>query len=227
MENNFFNREPIKVAQDLIGKVLHVYHEKIRLSAQIIETEAYYKNEKSSHSYLGFTEKRKALFMRPGTIYMYYARGADSLNISCRGPGNAVLIKSGMPYPHAEHYHQMLAMMQQLNPAKNKQLLRDPQYLCSGQTLICKSLGLKVIDWNQKQFAFNKFYIEDCNYYPENLIQARRMGIPKGRDEHLLYRWIDATYANFSTENPLRKRNWKPAIDYCLIEKKIHHNKRG
>jgi len=43
------------------------------LTAQILETEAYYLNDKASHASLGFTEKRKALFMPPGTIYMYFS----------------------------------------------------------------------------------------------------------------------------------------------------------
>ena len=81
---------------------------------RIIETEAYYINERGSHASLGFTEKRKALFMKPGTIYMYYARGGDSLNFSCLGDGNAVLVKSGFP---ASNDPTMLQKMRQLNPA--------------------------------------------------------------------------------------------------------------
>lgn len=48
------------------------------LSARIIETEAYCWAEKGSHASLGYTEKRKALFLDGGHIYMYYARGGDS-----------------------------------------------------------------------------------------------------------------------------------------------------
>ena len=95
---HFFARDPCEVACDLLGKVIrHSYRGKW-LAAQIIETEAYYLVDKGSHASLGFTPKRAALFMPAGTIYMYYARGRDSLNISCEGEGNAVLIKSGYPY---------------------------------------------------------------------------------------------------------------------------------
>ncbi len=57
---------------------------KLWLSARIIETEAYYVAEKGSHASLGYTEKRKALFLDGGHIYMYYARGGDSLNFSAQ-----------------------------------------------------------------------------------------------------------------------------------------------
>jgi DNA-3-methyladenine glycosylase len=36
--------------------------------------------------------------MPAGTIYMYYAHGKASMNVSAQGEGNAVLIKSGFPY---------------------------------------------------------------------------------------------------------------------------------
>ena len=74
----------------------------VTLAAQIIETEAYEITDKGSHAYLGRTPSREALFAPSGTIYMYYARGGDSLNFSARGDGNAVLIKSAYPYFDAD-----------------------------------------------------------------------------------------------------------------------------
>ena len=191
------------VAQSLLGKVIYVKHNALYLKAQIVETEAYYLAEKGSHASLGFTEKRKSLFMPPGTIYMYYARGGDSFKISTRGKGNAVLIKSAMPYGTDP---QMFAVMQQLNPRKNSTKPRESSKLCGGQTLLCKSLGLKVPQWNGQQFDRHNFYLMDKGYNPEKIIQTTRLGIPKGRDEALHYRYIDFAYADYCTDNPLRKR---------------------
>ena len=72
------------MARNLLGKVICHYYQGLWLQAQIIETESYELEDKTSHAFLGFTEKRKALYMSPGTIYMYYARGRDSLNISAQ-----------------------------------------------------------------------------------------------------------------------------------------------
>lgn len=94
----FFNTDACTVAKQLLGKVIRRKFNQQWLAARIIETEAYYLEEKGSHASLGYTEKRKALFMPSGTIYMYFAHGHDSLNISCQGKGNAVLIKSAFPY---------------------------------------------------------------------------------------------------------------------------------
>ena len=95
LSRNFFNREAITTAKALLGKILRAWYDKVWLCAQIIETEAYFQNEKVSHASLRYINKRIALFMSPGTIYMCSARGSDSLNVSCREKGNAVLIKSG------------------------------------------------------------------------------------------------------------------------------------
>ena len=92
----FFDRDAQLLARDLLGKVIRHRVNGLWLSARIIETEAYYIADKGSHASLGFTQKRKALFLDGGHIYMYYARGGDSLNFSAHGPGNAVLIKSGV-----------------------------------------------------------------------------------------------------------------------------------
>jgi len=207
LDFSFFNRDAVIVAKELLGKVMRVKYNAVWLSAMIIETEAYYLHDKSSHASLGFTEKRRGLFMPAGTIYMYYARGADSMNVSVKGEGNAVLIKSGIPFIDDATTDNMIHIMQQLNPKKNSHEPRPQNYLCSGQTLLCRSLNLRVKEWDQQQFDRDRFFIEDIDgYVPEKIIQTKRLGIPKGRDEHLEYRFVDARYAAFCTQNPLKNR---------------------
>jgi DNA-3-methyladenine glycosylase len=213
---DFFSNDAGFVAQSLIGKIIRRKYKNIWLSAQIIETEAYYLTEKASHSSLGYTEKRKAMFMPPGTIYMYFARGHDSLNISCGNKGDAVLIKAALPFIDKMSPKKTITTMQKLNPEKNN-LLRPFEKLCSGQTLLCKSLSLKVKDWDQKQFNKSEFYIEDINQPPQAIIQTYRLGIHKDRDPHLLFRFIDINLAKYCSSNPLTKRNYVEGKDYIII----------
>jgi DNA-3-methyladenine glycosylase len=221
LSKQFFDRETTEVAKDLLGKVIkHRYSENIWLKAQIIETEAYKKSEKGSHASLGYTKKRKALFMPPGTIYMYYARGDDSFNISTRGEGNAVLIKSGIPYfdkgidSLSEREKEMLSTMKDINPINGRE--RETMYLCSGQTLLARSLNLKVKDWDQQEFQRGVLEIVDKNYTPKQVVRTKRLGIPEGRDEELMYRFVDKKYAKYSTDNPL-KRNREEGVDYSIL----------
>ena len=206
VNTSFFNRDACLVAQQLLGKIIRREYRGHWLSARIIETEAYYLEEKGSHASLGFTEKRKALFMPAGTIYMYYARGKDSLNVSCKGEGNAVLIKSAYPFSDNCSPPAATEIMQKLNPMTSGQL-RPVEKLCNGQTLLCKSLDLKVRDWDQQQFDKKRFHFENINKIPEKIIQTTRLGIPAGRDEHLPYRFIDYDFVKFCSSNPLTKRN--------------------
>lgn len=200
LQSNFFDRKACTVAMDLLGKVIRHKYQGHWLAAQIIETESYYLHDKASHASLGYTEKRKALFLPPGTIYMYYARGMDSFNISTRGEGNAVLIKSGVYY-HDEHCdNNDLQIMQKLNPLPSGKL-RPVHKQCSGQAILCRSLNLKVKEWDQKHFN-QQLYIDDVGNSPEHIIKSTRLGIPEGRDEHLLQRYIDQQHLNSCTRKP-------------------------
>jgi len=211
----FFDRDAQMLARDLLGKVIRHRVGDLWLSARIIETEAYYCEEKGSHASLGYTEKRKALFLDGGHIYMYYARGGDSLNFSAQGPGNAVLIKSAYPWVDEVSGPASLAQMLLNNPDAQGHP-RPSQKLCAGQTLLCKSLGLKVPVWDAKRFDHDVLLVEDVGQSPPHIIQATRLGIPQGRDEHLMYRFVDGAYAAHCTRNPLR-RGQVEGRDYFVL----------
>ena len=216
LNTSFFSHDSCHVAQALLGKIIRRKYKNNWLAARIIETEAYYLNDKASHSSLGYTDKRKAMFMPAGTIYMYYARGHDSLNISCGKKGDAVLIKAAFPFTDTLSPEKNIKIMQEINPAKNGSV-RKIEKLCGGQTLLCKSLDLKVSEWDQKQFDKNNFYVEDNNINPDKIIQTTRLGIHQNRDAHLLYRFIDFEFAKYCSSNPLTKRDYKEGVDYIIL----------
>ncbi len=211
----FFERDAQALARDLLGKVIRHRVGSLWLSARIIETEAYYLAERGSHASLGYTDKRRALFLDGGYIYMYYARGGDSLNFSAKGPGNAVLIKAAQPWTDALSGPASLARMQANNPDRQGRP-RPLETLCAGQTLLCRALELKVGDWNARHFDDQRLFVEDVGERPRQIVQTTRLGIPRGRDEHLPYRFVDAEYARYCTRNPLR-RGQLEGRDFRLI----------
>lgn len=213
----FFDRDAQRVARALLGKVIRHHVQGRWLAVRIIETEAYYRRERGSHASLGQTPSRAPLFMPAGTIYMYYARGGDSLNFSCRGAGNAVLIKSAWPWFDADSPESGRPVMQALNPGAAGQPDREDQRLCNGQTLLCRSLGLKVPEWSGRLPDAGRFRIEDVGERPAGIVQAPRLGIPTGRDEHLPYRFIDAGYLKYCTRNPVTRRGAREGVDYRVI----------
>ncbi|MDM8348054.1 DNA-3-methyladenine glycosylase [Pseudomonas sp. sp1636] len=221
LSDSFFDRDARQLARDLLGKVIRHRCGELWLSARIIETEAYYLAEKGSHASLGYTEKRKALFLGGGHIYMYYARGGDSLNFSAQGPGNAVLIKSAYPWLDSHSPDASLARMQSNNPDSQGRP-RPAGKLCAGQTLLCKALGLKVPDWDARRFDPQHLFVEDVGERPSRVVQTSRLGIPSGRDEHLPYRFVDAAFAGHCTRNPLR-RGQVEGRDFYLLAAKDEH----
>ncbi len=231
LSDSFFDQPATCLAIGLLGKVLRhrfvsANGKPVWLAAKIIETEAYEITDRGSHSSLGFTLKRKAMFMAPGIIYMYYARGKDSLNFSARGEGNAVLVKSAFPYFDKLSPPSTLAVMQSLHSIEARTQSgqrsateyqnRKLEKLCNGQTLLCTALNLKVSEWDQKTINPRKFRVEDTGHLPEQIIQCTRLGIPEGRDHQLKHRFVDSEYAKHSTSNPLRRRDWKCGRDYFL-----------
>lgn len=216
LPDSFFDRDALSLARALLGKVIRHRQGDLWLAARIIETEAYCLTDKGSHASLGYTEKRKALFLDGGHIYMYYARGGDSLNFSAHGPGNAVLIKSAYPWVDAHSADDSLARMQLNNPDASGNL-RPAERLCAGQTLLCRALGLKVPEWDARRFDPERLYVEDCALPVLRIVQTTRLGIPSGRDEHLPYRFVDAEFARFCTRNPLR-RGQVEGRDFFILE---------
>ena len=216
LPDRFFDRDARQVAIDLLGKILRRRYGDLWLSARIIETEAYMLDERGSHASLGYTHNRRALFEGGGTIYMYYARGGDSLNFSAAGPGNSVLIKSGFPHVDAVSGPDSVATMQQLNLARNGDV-RPIEKLCAGQTLLCRALDLKVPDWNARGFDPEVFFVDEATERPTQIIQTTRLGIPPGRDEHLPYRFVDAEHARHCTKSPLGRMRLE-GEHYHLLE---------
>lgn len=214
LSNDIFKAEPIEVAKQLVGKVLCHKVDGIWLKAIIIETEAYYANEPRSHASKGRTKSKEAIYMPPGTIYMYYSRGSDSIGFSTLGNGNSILIKSGIPFIKGPEGNNMLTKMHELNPINRR--MREDHLLCSGQTLLCKSLGLRVRDWNKKNMDKLNLYIEDIGYHPKSLIACRRLGMSKNRHYELLHRVFDAKYSNSITKDP-RTKNSIEGIDYRYL----------
>ncbi|WP_119329489.1 DNA-3-methyladenine glycosylase [Cysteiniphilum halobium] len=203
LTSDFFDCDAVVLAQKLIGMLICRKYNGITLKAQIIETEAYAVDDKASHGSLGFTKKRQALFMAPGTIYMYYSRGSDSFNISAKGKGAAVLIKSAIVPDVMLNDEKVVSVMHRLNPVNDRK--RDVLRLLSGQTLLCKALNITVKEWDQKQFN-DDLYLEDQQYTPACIIATNRLGIPLHRDADLMYRYIDHNYVTRSTKNPLTMR---------------------
>ena len=75
LNKNFYNRNTLDVAKDLLGcKLCRKVDGKI-LSGIIVETEAYTQDDPACHAFRGKTPRASTLFKQPGIAYVYFVYG--------------------------------------------------------------------------------------------------------------------------------------------------------
>jgi DNA-3-methyladenine glycosylase len=89
LPKEFFNKDTVQVAKELVGKILQVDN----IRARILETEAY-KEDKASHARTK-TKRSQIMFDTYGYVYVYFIYGMyHCLNITTDSKPGAVLIRS-------------------------------------------------------------------------------------------------------------------------------------
>ncbi|KAL1278568.1 hypothetical protein QQF64_025241 [Cirrhinus molitorella] len=138
---SFFSQPCVDLAKAFLGKVLvRKLSDGTELRGRVVETEAYLGGEdKASHSAGGKrTERNTAMFMKPGTIYVYPIYGIHlCMNVSSQGEGAAVLLRSLEPLSGQD-------VMRGLRAAKRKagaKILKEKE-LCNGPSKLCQALDI-------------------------------------------------------------------------------------
>jgi len=130
LEQEFYARAVLDVAQDLVGCVIE--HGPVR--GVIVETEAYHDSEPASHAFVGVTARTATLFGPPGRAYVYRSYGIHALlNAVCEpeGVGAAVLIRALEPVDGIEIM-------------RARRGLDRVEDLCSGPGKLTQALGVEL-----------------------------------------------------------------------------------
>ncbi|XP_034151120.1 DNA-3-methyladenine glycosylase [Esox lucius] len=170
----FFNQPCISLAKAFLGKVLvRQCADGGELRGRVVETEAYLGGvDKASHSAGGKrTQRTTAMFMKPGTIYVYPIYGIHlCMNVSSQGEGAAVLLRAVEPL-------QGLPVMRKLRAAKRREgarALKDKE-LCNGPSKLCQALDI--------QRCFDR---RDLTSDPEVWLERDPQMGPQESDPHLV-----------------------------------------
>ncbi len=134
LSRDFFERSPVQVAKDLIGKVLVHQIEGHTLAGNIVENEAYLGvGDQAAHSARGLTGRTQVLFGPPGRAYVFLAYGMyECLNVVTEREGQAgcVLIRALEPVSGLEQI------------ARRRPKARRCRELASGPGKLTLALGI-------------------------------------------------------------------------------------
>lgn len=147
----FFDVPCVLLARSLLGQILIRIQGSQRISGRIVETEAYLGLEdKAAHSFNGKrTERNEAMYMRPGTAYVYNIYGMYCcLNISSQGEGCAVLVRALEPL---EGIHLMIE-----NRSKNSTKQPKDKDMTNGPSKLCQALAISKSEFNKMDVTTSK-----------------------------------------------------------------------
>ncbi len=152
LNRDFYDRDTLQVARDLLGCVLVREYDGERLMGRIVETEAYIgRCDKACHAY-GYkrTPRTQTLFARPGTAYLYLIYGMYTcLNFVTEPEGEpaAVLIRALTPVAGEGTMARLRfgADPDRLTAYQRKNFLNGPGKLCKALSLDRTLNGLDLL----------------------------------------------------------------------------------
>lgn len=101
LPRSFYARPTLRVARDLLGKVLLYDGPEGRRAARLVEVEAYHgTRDPASHAFRGPTPRAQVMFGRPGHAYVYLSHGVwYCMNVVAHpdGVAGAVLLRGAEP----------------------------------------------------------------------------------------------------------------------------------
>lgn len=176
LERNFYNRDSITVAKELLGKILiNKVGDKV-LSAKIVETEAYMGvTDKAAHSYGGKrTDRVEVMYGESGFVYVFMIYGMHNcfnVVVNEKEIPQAVLVRAVEPVNGLE------SMVESRFNKKYDEITKRQRILISnGPGKLCKAMGIDRT-FNRKDLCKNEIYIEDDKESDFEIVTSKRIGI--------------------------------------------------
>ena len=184
-ENFYVRKDVIKIAQELLGKIIVTLFDGLLTAARITETEAYNGVvDKASHAYNNRRTKRtEIMYAEGGAAYVYLCYGIHHLfNIvtNLKDIPHAVLIRAAEPVTGID------VMLQRTHKKK------PDNTLTSGPGNVSKALGIYT-HHTGKDLRSENFFIADDGFKLSkmNIIATPRIGVDYAAEDALLpYRFF-------------------------------------
>lgn len=189
LERNFYDRDTLIVAKELIGKILVRKYKGEEILSRITETEAYKgKFDKASHSYKGMTERNSVMFGPAGFTYVYFIYGMYyCLNIVTEheGSGSAVLIRGVEPVKNIEYM-----CLNRYNKTVNELTRNQLKNISNGPGKICIALHITRED-NGADLNGDDIYVADDGFEDFSIESTKRINIDYAEEsKDFLWRFL-------------------------------------
>lgn len=177
---NFFARDARRVARGLLGKVLVRQANGDRLTARVVEVEAYLgEKDPAAHAAAGLTLRNAVLFGPPGFAYIYFIYGNHyCLNVSCEreGQGAGVLFRALEP----------ISGLEAMARARGIEIHgpNDLRKLTSGPGRLAEAYGITRARDNGCDLTSpaSALWLGSDGYRPRGILVTPRIGITKALD---------------------------------------------
>ena len=197
LPRRFYDRDPRRVARELLGRILLRKHGRRLVAGRIVEVEAYLGvNDPAAHAASGPTARNLVLFGAPGFAYVYLIYGNHyCLNVSCMPEGKAgcVLFRALEPVAGLEQmFH-----ARELPLPKHEPRPADLRLLTTGPGRLTQALGITRARDNAKDLTtFADLTILDDGARSGRVLTTPRMGITKAADAKLRYLIADNPFVS-------------------------------
>lgn len=182
---SFYNRnDVVKIARELLGKIIVTRFSDKLTSGKIVETEAYVGiRDKASHSYAGRrTSRNEYMYSMPGTVYVYICYGTHRMF-------NIVTNKKNIPDA---------VLIRAIEPVKGIEIMAERTQKKIGDTTLTRGPGnvgkaLGIFKHHSGLFLLDDqiFLLSDNKKIPdEKIVAGTRIGVESaGEDSFLPYRF--------------------------------------
>lgn len=188
LTREFFDRDAIMVARELLGKLLIRREGRKLLAGRIVEDEAYLGAvDPAAHAFTGRTPRNAVLFGPPGHAYVYFIYGNHyCTNVSCMPDGEAegVLLRAMEPVWGLEAMAEARGL-----ELTGESRISQLRLVFSGPGRMSEALGITRARDNGKDLTTQKsdLWFADDGHRPQRIAVTPRIGIRKAVEEPLRF----------------------------------------
>lgn len=195
LDRQFYTRDLLTVAYELLGKHLVKKEKGKILSGRIIEVEAYDGSvDEAAHTFIGKTKRNEIMFNIGGYLYVYFTYGNHyccNVVTGEEGKGTAILIRAIEP---------LEGISTMIKNRFHRDLLNEKEKfnLTNGPGKVCQALSINKSHYGIDLTGDEIYLIDQPLIDKQNVVITKRIGIKKS---------VDLPWRFYIKDNPYVSKN--------------------